>query len=74
MTALLALLALLAGPVLVLVPAERLRRRARAAGVQSGDREAGKALVRPAEAYAVVTGLVLIVAALLLLAVLAVLQ
>lgn len=72
MTALLALLGLLAGPAMVVVPCHRLARRARAAGIRKGDRAAGVALVRPAEAYTVVAGLVLTGTAILVLCALAV--
>lgn len=68
MIALLALLALFAGPIMVIVPCQRAGRRARTVGLP-----VTRTIVRDGEAWTVVAGLLLIVAAVVALAVLAVL-
>lgn len=74
MIALLALLGLVAAPLMMWIPTRRVARRARAAGLRrSATRDEVKAVVRPGEAYSVVGGIVVgavSVAALCVLAVL----
>lgn len=68
MIALLALSALFAGPIMVIVPCERARRRARTVGLP-----VTRTIVRDSEAHSVTVGLLLLVAGVVALAVLAVL-
>lgn len=75
MIELLALLALLVGPVLVVVPCRRLARRARAAGVTGPQLRRERSMwIRDGEGLTVALGLTLIIVALLVLMVSAVLQ
>lgn len=74
MTAVLALLGLIAAPLMCWLPSRRVARRARAAGLRNNaSREDVKAVVRAGEAYTVVGGLLVAAASVAALCVLAVL-